>query len=388
MWIEDAGYNNKKRLCEFWTDPRTGKKRKKSIVLKTGSKKELKETQAKLLDEIQRLSKAIPINPTLYQVMQAYKHNLDKEVKPSTYRRNIYMAEVLQEMLGKDSKVEMLTAGYIKSRFLLSEKSLPTLNERLVRLKAILRWAYNNDLLSSTACIDKLKPFKEITPYRERIKDKFISRKELEKIIQEMTVPQWILLTIFLATSGLRIGEAAALTFDDIDYIKKELTINKSYDLCGHTTTTTKTLCSNRIIYMQPELFDVCVRLYKIYISQESNADGLVFPHPHGGHLGYAAYCKHLRIASEKAINRHITPHVLRHTHASILMEQGVPIETIARRLGHENSRVTKQIYLHVTEELKKKDNALLESVTFIPKNGRKMVVTKTLEFTPRKITL
>ncbi len=54
------------------------------------------------------------------------------------------------------------------------------------------------------------------------------------------------------------------------------------------------------------------------------------------------------------ALHRTITPHALRHTHASLLMEQGINIDIIFGRLGHENSSITREIYLHVTEKLKK----------------------------------
>ncbi|MFR8313824.1 MAG: hypothetical protein ACLVBP_16545 [Ruminococcus sp.] len=43
------------------------------------------------------------------------------------------------------------------------------------------------------------------------------------------------------------------------------------------------------------------------------------------------------------------------HTHASLLLEQGISIDTISRRLGHENSDVTREIYLHVTKSYRKK---------------------------------
>jgi integrase len=44
-------------------------------------------------------------------------------------------------------------------------------------------------------------------------------------------------------------------------------------------------------------------------------------------------------------------------------MEQGVSIDTISRRLGHENSQITREIYLHVTEKLKERDNEEIAKV-------------------------
>ncbi len=53
-------------------------------------------------------------------------------------------------------------------------------------------------------------------------------------------------------------------------------------------------------------------------------------------------------------------------THASLLMEQGVNIDIISRRLGHENSAITREIYLHVTKKLKEKDNQEIEKIKII----------------------
>ena len=58
--------------------------------------------------------------------------------------------------------------------------------------------------------------------------------------------------------------------------------------------------------------------------------------------------------------------HALRHTHASLLLAEDVSIDTISRRLGHENSQITKDIYLHVTEKLKKADNATIKNLKLI----------------------
>jgi integrase len=58
-----------------------------------------------------------------------------------------------------------------------------------------------------------------------------------------------------------------------------------------------------------------------------------------------------LRIAG---LNSELTPHSLRHTHTSLLAEAGVSLEQIMDRLGHSDDQITKSVYLHVTQEMKK----------------------------------
>lgn len=73
-----------------------------------------------------------------------------------------------------------------------------------------------------------------------------------------------------------------------------------------------------------------------------------------------------MREKSELIIGRKLTTHALRHTHASLLLANGVLIDTISRRLGHENSKVTKEIYLHATQKLALIDNEQIRDLKII----------------------
>lgn len=44
----------------------------------------------------------------------------------------------------------------------------------------------------------------------------------------------------------------------------------------------------------------------------------------------------------------HITPHHFRHTHVSLLLEAGVPLKEVSKRLGHKDGKITLEIYSHV----------------------------------------
>ncbi len=50
-----------------------------------------------------------------------------------------------------------------------------------------------------------------------------------------------------------------------------------------------------------------------------------------------------------------ITPHGFRHTHANLLLEAGESIKVVQHRLVHENSKVTMDIYVHITNNAPKK---------------------------------
>ncbi|WP_420901904.1 tyrosine-type recombinase/integrase [Paenibacillus dendritiformis] len=54
-----------------------------------------------------------------------------------------------------------------------------------------------------------------------------------------------------------------------------------------------------------------------------------------------------------------ITVHGLRHTHASLLFEAGASIKEVQERLGHSNSKMTMDIYTHVTKTVKERTATL-----------------------------
>ena len=92
----------------------------------------------------------------------------------------------------------------------------------------------------------------------------------------------------------------------------------------------------------------------------------LFFSDKSGKHIHYFAYNKYLRAITQKTIGRSLTPHSLRHTHASLLFEQGFTVDEVARRLRHGDSQITREVYIHVTKKLKEKDAEKLKAVTLI----------------------
>ena len=71
-----------------------------------------------------------------------------------------------------------------------------------------------------------------------------------------------------------------------------------------------------------------------------------------------------LRNAKDKlGIDKRLSTHTFRHTHVSMLAALGVPFYVIQDRVGHENSKMLEQIYLHVTKEAKLNLNSQLEKL-------------------------
>lgn len=167
-----------------------------------------------------------------------------------------------------------------------------------------------------------------------------------------------------------RLGEVIALEDKDVDLDAGCIHVTKTYDSINKIVTSPKSFCSIRDVYIQKELEVTCRKMRALMLRRKLmyglDKQPLFIFSEKGTHIHYFAYNKYLRENSQRVLGRAITPHALRHTHASLLLEQGISIDTISRRLGHENSDVTRAIYLHVTQKLQAKDNQQISRISIL----------------------
>ncbi|MFY0761830.1 tyrosine-type recombinase/integrase [Metabacillus dongyingensis] len=65
------------------------------------------------------------------------------------------------------------------------------------------------------------------------------------------------------------------------------------------------------------------------------------------------SYCTKAPISLETNLKKKLHPHILRHTHTSMLTESGGDLRSIMERLGHTGAKTTLSVYTHVTEKMK-----------------------------------
>ncbi|WP_422730591.1 tyrosine-type recombinase/integrase [Lactobacillus johnsonii] len=66
------------------------------------------------------------------------------------------------------------------------------------------------------------------------------------------------------------------------------------------------------------------------------------------------------KVQNALGMTKPLSTHIFRHTHASKLAEKGMPIELISKRLGHRDSAITRQIYLHITKKTAEQFSGLI----------------------------
>ena len=144
-----------------------------------------------------------------------------------------------------------------------------------------------------------------------------------------------------------------ALTPEDFDFEKQSIIINKSWNYkekVGHFQPT-KNESSNRTVMVDWQL----MQQFQSMIQQKESDLPIFFgkdQRVYNSTLNQKleSYCKKLEIPI-------ISIHGLRHTHASLLLYEGVSVASVAKRLGHNNTTTTQETYIHIIRELENKDN-------------------------------
>lgn len=183
-------------------------------------------------------------------------------------------------------------------------------------------------------------------------KPKYLNQYQLHTLIKGLKLNDslnydWLILLI--AKTGMRFSEAIALTPEDFDFTKQTLSINKTWnykDGGGFQPTKNKSSIRKiQIDWMVVSQFSGLIKdLEKdkpIFIKKpifNSTINDIL-----------ERRCKEVGVPT-------ITVHGLRHTHASLLLFEGVSIASVAKRLGHASINTTEKTYLHIIQELENKD--------------------------------
>lgn len=160
--------------------------------------------------------------------------------------------------------------------------------------------------------------------------------------------------TAFLVMTGTRFGEATAVTVADVDLLSKPATlrINKAWKRDGSNgfyVGPTKTGAGRRTVALNPRLVEILIPL----VASRPGSD-LLFTTRNGTRISHSIFWRNfwvpaIEAAQAKGLKKDPRIHDLRHTHASWLIQDGVSLFTISRRLGHASTRTTEQVYGHLS---------------------------------------
>ena len=159
------------------------------------------------------------------------------------------------------------------------------------------------------------------------------------------------------------------LKWSDVDWENKQIYVQRTYTKASFFPTKTK--ASVRKIDLGPK---VIKELKKWKLQCPKNELGLIFPNKSGKPMNYSNMVnRHFLPTLENAKLPKIRFHDLRHTFASLLIDQGENIKYIQHQLGHSSPTVTLNVYAHLMKSTNQAAACKLEDTVF-EQNGSKMV--------------
>ncbi len=176
--------------------------------------------------------------------------------------------------------------------------------------------------------------FKENLPLARQSKrlPVILSREEVQSMLNSAENPKHNIVLMFLYYAGLRLNEARKINWEDIDFDRD----------CIHVKGGKGD--KDRIIFLHEKL--------KNNLNNSGiKTGGRVLVSERGGLYNKRTIQAIVKNASEKAgIEKNVTPHTLRHSFATHLLEGGADIRFIQKLLGHKNLQTT-QVYTHVANK-------------------------------------
>ena len=196
---------------------------------------------------------------------------------------------------------------------------------------------------------------------------------------------------------GLRLGEAFALTWNNIDFKNKTLTVEKQvqwkslgnnsgywyFSLPKYNSMRTITIDDELLELLKSEyakqekskvLYDEYYRKYyeskdgsrRIVESATDKQIDFVTVRESGEYIN-PRIMQNASMVIHKSLNQpDFTYHSLRHTHCTMLLQAGAMAKYVQQRLGHKNIQVTLQIYQHLTDEMSEKGDEVLNGIDFM----------------------
>ena len=210
-----------------------------------------------------------------------------------------------------------------------------TINRRLAALSMFCRWALQHDLLDDD-------PTADIPAAQQaRSAPKALNRNDLNRLLSKVKQsgnPLHIAVILTLANTGLRVGELVTLEVADVEISERS----------GKVRVRLGKGSRSREVPLNAEVRQA-LRAYREVPPQPAGKVASLFISQRGKALTSSGVWRMLDKYARQAGLENVSPHVLRHSFASLLREQQVDLVTVADLLGHQNLNTTMR-YTRSTE--------------------------------------
>lgn len=315
--------------------------------------KELLQVQVKNMDgKTKQLDNSnIKISSWMDTWYQTYEADWKKNTR---VQRKHIVYDIIIPMIGNYGLQKLNVATY-KRVFInvLGEKYKPSTVDLIHKIfKIAMNAAVDSEIT------DKNR-FKSINIAQNESKENYLDQHQLNQLLKTAKETENITtytLIVLLAYSGIRLGEALGLTEEDISFEESSVSIVRTRDGQGvHTPKSKRSLRKVRL----DSIVMTQLKKYLFWVKKEKFRFGMIHrptdflfcSYQSMGPLSPNSTSYLFKRLCERAGLRHITPHGLRHTHATLLLKGGSQVISVAKRLGNTPDMIN-NIYGHVLDSM------------------------------------
>ena len=274
-------------------------------------------------------------------------------VKPATYDRLVGSAKLMENYEVSSIPIEDLTVNdlqkYVNS-LVYDGYALTTIKKQIHLISGYIGYANLYGIITKPIHKGVRLPSESVVkkPKRQVVAYTQDEQKALKQIFWSGESPAYYAALMMLET-GMRVGEALALTWLDIDWNRKAVRISKTVVRLGDSGRSyvqdgAKSFTSNRTIPLSKDAYD----LLKWMKTNDSDQSGFIFHNTRGDHLTYEALRWWIKRACDEAGVPYYGQHVFRHTFATNCYEKGCNVKVLSKFLGHADVSITYNIYIHL----------------------------------------
>ncbi len=301
---------------------------------------------------------------TYREVAESYLESQEMNCTFGTYQKSKGLLEkyVFPNIVNKDiKKYTELECEKFKKYLCDLPNATTHKNDILRRFEAVFKYACRYYDL-------KVNPARFLTPIKSSFKEKqkrmrmeVWTEYQFNQFIQYVDKPDYEALFVVLFFTGMRLGEALALNWNDLEYrrISVEKSLTRKSANGGYEIKEPKSPCSIRTIDLNISLYEYLMR-FKEAKEKIPGFDNSWFIFGNISPLPQVTIDREKDAAIAQSGVPRIRIHDFRHSHASNLIASGANIVAVSKRLGHSDVNITLSTYTHL---LTKSNDELVSSL-------------------------
>ncbi|GIM45915.1 site-specific integrase [Collibacillus ludicampi] len=345
------------------------------------TKKEAEAALAKFIADVERGMYVEDAKITLGEYLEEWLKDKQANVRKSTFRSYAWL--VNNHIIPHIGQIELtkLTPVHLQRLYTkLQQQEQPLSNRSILHAHLIIQEALDRALKWGMVARNVAKAIDPPRP--KKVDFQVWNEEEVKRFLEVAKDDRYYVAFLLAITTGMRKGEILGLRWQDVDLEKGIISVRQtlSYTGKGSEFQAPKTDHGKRAIAIPPQVVEF-LRKHKVKQAEEKLLAGPLYQDHDlvvATQVGTPVTARNLDRSWYKLRDEADVPkirfHDLRHTHASLMLLQGIHPKVVSERLGHANIGITLDTYSHVLPGLQEAAATQFGEVLFGEKKVKKTV--------------